>query len=115
MVRSEFEDAKKSFDYSLFEPRRKELYKQLDKFVKKYTPEAILKLSLKEYVQGHGLQDTFTYHVERTFDELGTISDLSVRYLVYSIVRRQVSIRFHLNGVTLLKGHLRLFLNPLWI
>jgi len=74
MVRSEFEDAKKSFDYSLFEPRRKELYKQLDKFVKKYTPDAILKLSLKEYVQGHGLQDTFTYHVERTFDELGTIS-----------------------------------------
>ena len=74
MVRSEFEEAKNSFDYSLFESRRKELYKELDKFVKRFNPDAILKLSLREYVQGHGDQDTFTYHVERTFDELGTIS-----------------------------------------
>lgn len=93
MVRSEFEEAKNSFDYSLFESRRKKLYKELDKFVKRYTPNAILKLSLREYVQGHGCQDTFTYHVERTFDELGTISGsyCSIFGIFYSKNKSQYS------------------------
>lgn len=93
MVRSEFEEAKNSFDYSLFESRRKKLYKELDKFVKRYTPNAILKLSLREYVQGHGGQDTFTYHVERTFDELGTISGsyCSIFGIFYSKNKSQYS------------------------
>lgn len=93
MVRSEFEEAKNSFDYSLFESKRKKLYKELDKFVKRYTPNAILKLSLREYVQGHGGQDTFTYHVERTFDELGTISGsyCSIFGIFYSKNKSQYS------------------------
>ena len=47
MVRSEFEEAKNSFDYSLFESRRKKLYKELEKFVKRYTPNAIFEAVIK--------------------------------------------------------------------
>lgn len=74
MLRNEFEQAKKSYNYEdIFEPLHKELFKKRDNFVKTFNIDKIRTLSLEEYVQGKGNRNSFCYHIERTFNNLGCI------------------------------------------
>lgn len=51
----------------------KKVYKEIDKFVKKFTLNEIRKLSKDGYVEGKGCKDTFCYWVENKLNEAGNI------------------------------------------
>ena len=63
--------------YDSFEMERAQKYRELDEFKKVFSRESLKTMKIEDYVQGLGSNDSFCYHIERTFGCFGNISSSS--------------------------------------
>ena len=70
----DIEELKTKYRKDEVKKNRSALYALRSQFQKKFTPKKILTMSIDEYTQGEGKDDTFCYWVERKLGKLGLIS-----------------------------------------
>ena len=73
----EFIRLRDSHFYDSFERERTQKYRELDEFKKIFSREALKTMKIEDYVQGLGSNDSFCYHIERTFGCFGNITSSS--------------------------------------
>lgn len=71
---NEFLRLRDSHFYDSFEKERSQKYKELEEFKKVFNRDYLKEMKIEDYVQGLGSNDSFCYHIERTFHCFGNIS-----------------------------------------
>ena len=74
---NEFIRLRDSHFYDNFEKERNQKYRELDEFTRIFSKDALKTMNIEDYVQGLGSNDSFCYHIERTFGCFGNISSSS--------------------------------------